>query len=48
MKMRSGLAGEEHMVAEFKLQAKFVGGDVTWSFIFDGREYGNVKCSYNE
>lgn len=47
MKINS-LDGEEHFIAEFKLEAKFIGGEITWKFIFDGKEYGNVKVSYND
>jgi hypothetical protein len=48
MKLRNGIRGEEYWLAEFKLEAKFVGGRITWSFIFDGQEYSNVDVSYND
>lgn len=48
MKLRNGVNGEEYWMAEFRLEAKFMAGIITWSFIFDGQEYGNVSVSYND
>jgi hypothetical protein len=48
MRARAGLNGEEFMVAEFKLEAKFVGGMIDWQFIFDGQSYGSVAVSYDK
>jgi hypothetical protein len=45
---RSGLDGEEFLVAEIKLQATFVAGMINWVFIFDGKEYGSVSVSYDQ
>lgn len=45
---RSGLGGEEYFIAEFKLEATFVGGMIDWKFIFDGQEYGSVSVSYDK
>lgn len=45
---RSGLAGEEYFIAEFKLEATFVGGMIDWKFIFDGKDYGSVSVSYDK
>jgi len=47
MKMRSGI-GEEHLVAEFRLEAKYAGGNISWRMIFDGKEYSSVNVSYND
>jgi len=47
MRARSGIKGEEFFIAEFKLEATFLGGNVDWKFIFDGKEYGSVSTSYD-
>lgn len=45
---RTGLNAKEYYSAEFKLQATFVGGNIEWSFIFDGKSYGAVNVSYDK
>lgn len=45
---RSGPQGEEYFIAEFKLEATFVGGMIDWKFIFDGKDYGSVSVSYDK
>ncbi|ORY18798.1 hypothetical protein BCR34DRAFT_472752 [Clohesyomyces aquaticus] len=45
---RSGLGAEEFLIAEFKLEATFEGGNIDWKFIFDGKEYGSVSVSYDK
>jgi hypothetical protein len=46
-KNRVGLDGKEFYTCSFKLQAKFVGGNIEWSFIFDGKSYASVSVSYD-
>jgi hypothetical protein len=46
-KSRTGLVGPEYYSAEFKLQAEFVGGNIEWSFIFNGNSYASVNVSYD-
>lgn len=36
------------MIAEFKLEATFSGGNIDWKFIFDGKEYASVSVSYDK
>ena len=45
---RAGISGEEFFIAEFKLEATFVGGMIDWQFIFDGKAYGSVSVSYDK
>ncbi len=47
MKARSGLGQEEYLIAEFKLEATFVGGMIDWKLIFDGKAYGTVTVTYD-
>ena len=47
MKARSGLNQEEYYIAEFKLEATFIGGMIEWKLIFDGKAYGSVSVSYD-
>jgi hypothetical protein len=47
MKVRSGLNQEEYYVAEFKLEATFIGGTIEWKLIFDGKEYSSVSVNYD-
>lgn len=48
VRARSGLGGEEFLIAEFKLEATYAGGNIDWKFIFDGKEYGSVTVSYDK
>jgi hypothetical protein len=48
MKARSGPTGEEYYMAELKLEATFVGGNLDWKFIFDGKVYSSISVSYDK
>jgi hypothetical protein len=48
MRARTGLSGDDFFIAEFKLEATFVGGMIDWQFIFDGKAYGSVSVSYDK
>lgn len=48
MKLSNGVKGEEYWMAEFRLEAKFVGDTIRWSFFFNGKEYANVEVNYND
>jgi hypothetical protein len=43
----SGFGQEEYYIAEFKLEATFMGGMIEWKLLFDGKEYGSVSTSYD-
>lgn len=47
MLARSSPHSDEYFIAEFKLEATFVGGMIHWKLIFDGQEYGSVSVSYD-
>lgn len=47
MKARSGLTQEEYYIAEFKLEATYVGGTIDWKLVFDDKEYASVSINYD-
>jgi len=46
-KNSAGLNGKEYYSCSFKLQAAFSGGNIDWTFMFDGKSYGAVSVSYD-
>jgi hypothetical protein len=47
MKARSGLSQEEYYIAEFKLEATFLGGMIEWKLVFDDKEYASISVKYD-
>ncbi|KAM7198281.1 hypothetical protein V8F33_005072 [Rhypophila sp. PSN 637] len=47
-KSRSATTGREYYEVDFKLEATFLGGEITWKLLYKGREYGSTSVSYDE
>ncbi len=47
-KSRNPRTGKEYYEVEFKLQAKFQGGNITWRLLYEGQEWGSTTVSYDD
>ncbi|KAH8898759.1 actin-like ATPase domain-containing protein [Thozetella sp. PMI_491] len=47
-RMRNPKTGQEYYEVDFKLEARFVGGELTWRLLFEGKEWGSTTVSYDD
>lgn len=47
-RMKNRRTGKDYFEVDFKLEARFQGGELVWRLLWKGKEWGSTTVSYDE